>query len=137
MLTSPPPLHSPLGKPTNTSFSVLKELHPGAAPAKPYRKQKWATAPAAQSSPTLPSPPTYEAGDYVEAKCTGTSLWQQSGPWAPRYLAAHHYYNLYGALSTHWDWAASTLDLNAPPPLSLSKLQEKSPDSNASQKPLR
>ena len=40
------------------------------------------------------------------------------------YLAAHQYYNLYGSLSTHWDWAASTLDLTTPPPLSLSRLHE-------------
>ena len=81
-------------------------------------------------------PPTYDAGDYVEAKCTGTSLWQQSGPWAPRYLAAHQYRNSYGKLSSHWDWAAYTLDLTAPPPLSLSKLQEKSTDCDAPQNPL-
>ena len=56
MRTNPHPLHSPPGRPINTSCSVLKALHPGVAPAKPYRKQKWDIAPVAQSSPTLPSP---------------------------------------------------------------------------------
>ena len=69
-------------------------------------------------------PPSYDAGPFDEAKCTSTSLWQQWGPWASRYLAAHHYYNAYGALSHHWDWAAHTLDIATPSPLSLSKLQD-------------
>ena len=69
-------------------------------------------------------PPSYEAGLYDAAKCTSTQLWQVSGPWAPRYYAAHHFRNAYGKLSTHWDWAASTLDLPAPHPLSLSNWQE-------------
>ena len=72
----------------------------------------------------------------MEAKCAGTALWQQSGPWAPRYLAAHQYRNAYGNLSSHWDWAASTLDLTAPLPLSLSELQKKSPDSNTPPEPV-
>ena len=71
-------------------------------------------------------PPSYEVGDYVEAKFAGIKLWQQFGPWAPRYLAAHQYHNAYGYLSTHWDWAASGLDIKAPPPLSLSEVQKKS-----------
>ena len=55
------------------------------------------------------------------------TLWQSMGPWASRYLAAHQYWNSYGALSTHWDWAAASMDLTAPSPLSLSRLREKPP----------
>ena len=71
-------------------------------------------------------PPSYVAGLFDKDKCTSTSLWQSSGPWASRYLAAHQYYNISGSLSlsSHWDWAASTLDLTAPHPLSLSDLHE-------------
>ena len=53
-----------------------------------------------------------------------TTLWQTMGPWASRYLAAHQYWNTYGALSTHWDWAAASLDLTAPAPLLFSLVHE-------------
>ena len=53
MRTSPPPLHSPKGKQTNISFSVLKELPLAEALAHPPRRQKWVTAPAARLLRTL------------------------------------------------------------------------------------
>ena len=62
-------------------------------------------------------PPNYPTGSYVETKCMGTTLWQTKGPWAGRALAAHQYWNWYGALSASRDWAARSMDIQAPSPL--------------------
>ena len=55
----------------------------------------------------------------------GTTLWQTGGPRAGRYLAAHQYWNYFGASSTQWDWAARSLDVPAPRPLLFSLVREK------------
>ena len=81
-------------------------------------------------------PPSYDAGSFDEAKSTCLSLWQRCGPWAGRFLAAHHYYYTYGSLSNNWDWAARTLDIATPPPLSLFKMHDPPLDSAAPQTPL-
>ena len=81
-------------------------------------------------------PPSYVAGPFDKAKCTSTSLWQFAGPWANRFLAAHQYYNAYGSLSLHWDWAASTLDITSPSPLSLSNLHVNPTESTLPRTPL-
>ena len=46
------------------------------------------------------------------------------GTWATRYLATRHFWNTYGALSTHWDSAAASLGLTAPTPLFFSLVRE-------------
>ena len=75
-------------------------------------------------------PPTYSAGSYDEEICMSTTLWQTMGPWASPYLAAHQNWNTYGALSTHWDWVAGSLDLTAPPPLLFSLVHELPPETD-------
>ena len=69
----------------------------------------------------------------------GTTLWQSLGPWAGRYLAAHQYWNWRGALPTHWDWAARTLDIPASRLLLFSLAHEKTsgavPETNAPCRP--
>ena len=83
MLTSLPPSHSPPGKPINTSFYVLKELHPGADLASPSRRQKWDIAHAAQSSPTLP----------CHHPMTPATMWKQSArapPCGSNWDLGHH-----------------------------------------------
>ena len=55
----------------------------------------------------------------------GIILWQTNGPWAGRALAAHQYWNWFGALSTSRDWAARSPDIQAPSPLLLVHVREK------------
>ena len=98
----------------------------------PLQKAKVGYCPCCSTISHIAVPPSYAAGPFDKDKCTSTTLWQSSGPWASRYLAAHQYYNLYQSLSTHWDWAASTLDLTAPNPLSLARLHETSSASDPS-----
>ena len=95
----------------------------------PLQRAKVGYCPCCSTISHIAVPPSYAAGTFDNDKCTSTTLWQSFGPWAPRYLAAHQYYNLYQSLSSHWDWAASTLDLTAPNPLSLARLHETSPAS--------
>ena len=90
----------------------------------PLQRGKVGYCPCCSTISHIAVPPSYAAGLFDKDKCTSTSLWQSFGPWAPRYLAAHQYYNISHSLSTHWDWAASTLDLTAPNPLSLASLHE-------------
>ena len=97
----------------------------------PLQKAKVGYCPCCSTISHIAVPPSYAAGSFDKDKCTSTTLWQSFGPWASRYLAAHQYYNLYQSLSTHWDWAASTLDLTAPNPLSLARLHEPSAASKA------
>ena len=62
-------------------------------------------------------PGTFTLGPYDALKHTGLRLWAESGPWAPRRLAAIDYvlsYNGHMPLPTGWDWAANSLE-SAPP----------------------
>ena len=99
----------------------------------PLQRAKVGYCPCCSTISHIAVPPSYAAGKFDKDKCTSTNLWQLFGPWAPRFLAAHQYYNLYQSLSSHWDWAASTLDLTAPNPLSLARLHETSPASAPSE----
>ena len=55
----------------------------------------------------------------------GIILWQRKGPWAGRALAAHQYWNWFGALSLSLDWAARSLEIQAPSPLLYVHVREK------------
>ena len=55
----------------------------------------------------------------------GISLWQTKGPWAGRALAARQYWNWFGALSASRDWAARSLEIQAPSPLLFAHVHEK------------
>ena len=64
--------------------------------------------------------PPYSLGPLGGLKQTGIRLWAEFGPWAPRSLAAMEYPMLYierYPLPTGWDWAAKSLDFNAPDPV--------------------
>ena len=65
-------------------------------------------------------PQTYAIGAMGPLKQMGARLWAASGPWAPRRLAAidysMRYINNY-PLPTGWDWAAKSLDIQAPEPI--------------------
>ena len=69
----------------------------------------------------------------------GSTLWHTRGPWAGRALAAHQYWNWFGALSASRYWAARSLDITAPSPLLFmyehEKKSEATPQKDAPSKP--
>ena len=114
---------------------MLREPPPEGALEHPPKKAKVGHCPSCFRSTHVAVPPTYDAGLYGADTCMGAALWQSMGPWASRFLAARQYWNAYGALSTHWDWAASSLDLATPSPLSVSRFHEKPPEISPEEKP--
>ena len=88
---------------------------------KPFpRKPKWAVDLWRARATNIAVPPTFDLGTFSPIKELGMSFWAADGPWVGGRLAAvsSDLESNGIPLPTGWDWAARSLELIAPDPLS-------------------
>ena len=81
------------------------------------QRAKCGVCPRCASATHVLVPAAYDVGRFDRRKANTTQLWQRFGPMATRNYATAVYYNLYGPLSTSWNWIASKHLVKLPPPL--------------------
>ena len=80
------------------------------------RRAKVGYCPCCARAAHVAAPTRYTVREFSDEKARGLELWRKHGPWAARRSAAYIFSRSVGYLPCHWDGAARSLVMFAPPP---------------------